>query len=297
MRPAPGSMILWGMGICQHIHGTDNARCLIALALMTGQIGKPGSGLHPLRGQNNVQGASDAGLIPMIYPDYQRVDDPEARRAVRESLECAARNARRQAGADRGRDHQGHPRRQCQGHVHHGRKSRHVRSGRRSCARGARQARHAGGAGYFPHRNGVSRRRDSAGLIVCREDGHVHQHRSMRAAGPAGAQSARQGAAGFGDHHRAGAPLGLSWNYGTGEPAVAAVFDEMRHTMPSIGGITWERLEAEDSVTYPCVKEGDPGDPVVFIEVVPDADRQGEVRSRRHHSRRRAAGHRVSDGA
>ena len=74
-----GSMILWGMGISQHIHGTDNARCLIALALVTGQIGRPGSGLHPLRGQNNVQGASDSGLIPMVYPDYQRVDNPEAK--------------------------------------------------------------------------------------------------------------------------------------------------------------------------------------------------------------------------
>src|SRR5262249_37568506 len=73
------SMVLWGMGISQHIHGTDNARCLIALAMMTGQIGRPGTGLHPLRGQNNVQGASDAGLIPMMYPDYQRVDAPSAR--------------------------------------------------------------------------------------------------------------------------------------------------------------------------------------------------------------------------
>ena len=73
-----GSMILWGMGISQHVHGTDNARCLIALTLMTGQIGRPGTGLHPLRGQNNVQGASDAGLIPMMFPDYQRVDNPEA---------------------------------------------------------------------------------------------------------------------------------------------------------------------------------------------------------------------------
>ena len=74
-----GSMIFWGMGISQHVHGTDNARCLIALALSTGQIGKPGTGLHPLRGQNNVQGASDSGLIPMFYPDYQRVNAPEAR--------------------------------------------------------------------------------------------------------------------------------------------------------------------------------------------------------------------------
>ena len=73
----PNSMIFWGMGVSQHVHGTDNARCLIALALMTGQIGRPGTGLHPLRGQNNVQGASDVGLIPMMLPDYQRVADPE----------------------------------------------------------------------------------------------------------------------------------------------------------------------------------------------------------------------------
>src|SRR5450631_4354332 len=74
-----GSMILWGMGISQHVHGTDNARCLIALALMTGQIGRPGTGLHPLRGQNNVQGASDVGLIPMMLPDYMRVDNQDGR--------------------------------------------------------------------------------------------------------------------------------------------------------------------------------------------------------------------------
>src|SRR5207248_3337812 len=73
------AIIFWGMGISQHVHGTDNARCLIALALVTGQIGRPGTGLHPLRGQNNVQGASDAGLIPMVYPDYQSVNDPKVR--------------------------------------------------------------------------------------------------------------------------------------------------------------------------------------------------------------------------
>jgi formate dehydrogenase major subunit len=73
------SMILWGMGISQHVHGTDNARCLIALSMVSGQIGRPGTGLHPLRGQNNVQGASDVGLIPMMYPDYRRVDNAQAR--------------------------------------------------------------------------------------------------------------------------------------------------------------------------------------------------------------------------
>ncbi|MCC6558970.1 MAG: formate dehydrogenase subunit alpha [Polyangiaceae bacterium] len=76
---ARAAITFWGMGISQHTHGTDNARCLIALCLLTGNCGRPGTGLHPLRGQNNVQGASDAGLIPMMYPDYQRVTDPAAR--------------------------------------------------------------------------------------------------------------------------------------------------------------------------------------------------------------------------
>lgn len=78
-------MIFWGMGISQHTHGTDNARCLISLCLLTGNVGRPGTGLHPLRGQNNVQGASDAGLIPMVYPDYQSVSNPE----IRQKFEAA----------------------------------------------------------------------------------------------------------------------------------------------------------------------------------------------------------------
>ena len=84
-------MIFWGMGVSQHTHGTDNARCLIALALLTGQIGRPGTGLHPLRGQNNVQGASDAGLIPMVFPDYRRVADAADARLLRALLARAAR--------------------------------------------------------------------------------------------------------------------------------------------------------------------------------------------------------------
>ena len=76
---APSMIIFWGMGIAQHTTGTDNARCLISLCLLTGNIGRPGTGLHPLRGQNNVQGASDAGLIPMVYPDYQSVSDKRHR--------------------------------------------------------------------------------------------------------------------------------------------------------------------------------------------------------------------------
>ena len=76
---AKSMIVFWGMGISQHVHGTDNARCLISLCLLTGNVGRPGTGLHPLRGQNNVQGASDAGLIPMVFPDYQSVADDAAR--------------------------------------------------------------------------------------------------------------------------------------------------------------------------------------------------------------------------
>ena len=76
---AGAGIIFWGMGISQHTTGTDNARCLIALCAITGNVGRPGSGLHPLRGQNNVQGASDVGLIPMFYPDYQRAGDDAVR--------------------------------------------------------------------------------------------------------------------------------------------------------------------------------------------------------------------------
>jgi formate dehydrogenase major subunit len=76
---AGAGVIYWGMGISQHTTGTDNARCLIALCSITGNVGRPGTGLHPLRGQNNVQGASDLGLIPMFYPGYQGVDGEDAR--------------------------------------------------------------------------------------------------------------------------------------------------------------------------------------------------------------------------
>ncbi len=116
-------MILWGMGISQHVHGTDNARCLIALALSTGQIGKPGSGLHPLRGQNNVQGASDAGLIPMFYPDYQSVGASKSH-----GSRCFPRPIDPDPGPYRRRDHPRGEETRDSRHVRHGRKSGDVRS-------------------------------------------------------------------------------------------------------------------------------------------------------------------------
>ena len=127
-----GSMILWGMGISQHVHGTDNARCLIALSMMTGQVGRPGTGLHPLRGQNNVQGASDAGLIPMMYPGLPA---RRQRRRARQLRGAVGHDARSEARAHRRRDHGRRARREDPRHVHHGREPGDVRSRRRARAR------------------------------------------------------------------------------------------------------------------------------------------------------------------
>ena len=69
--------IYYTLGITEHSHGTDNVYALANLVLMTGHLGKRSAGMNPLRGQNNVQGANDAGATPIFYPGYQRVDDPE----------------------------------------------------------------------------------------------------------------------------------------------------------------------------------------------------------------------------
>ncbi len=71
----PGSCLIWGMGITQHTNGTANAHALLNLALLTGQMGRFGSGVSPLRGQNNVQGCGDAGCIPDSLPGYQGLGD------------------------------------------------------------------------------------------------------------------------------------------------------------------------------------------------------------------------------
>jgi formate dehydrogenase major subunit len=92
---AGAGIIFWGMGISQHTTGTDNARCLIAMCAITGNVGKPGSGLHPLRGQNNVQGASDVGLIPMFYPDYQKADSPQVRARFEQAWRVAGLDPKR----------------------------------------------------------------------------------------------------------------------------------------------------------------------------------------------------------
>jgi formate dehydrogenase major subunit len=266
-----GSMILWGMGISQHIHGTDNARCLIALALMTGQIGRPGTGLHPLRGQNNVQGASDAGLIPMMYPDYQRVDNPQSRERFSKAWGVPIEQLDEKpgltvvevikailAGNVKGMYVMGENPAMSDPDADHAREAlakldmlvvQDI-----FLTETAYLADVILPASSFAEKTGTFTNTDRFVQI------------GRQALNPPG--NARQDLEIIIDLAR---QLGLSWTYGTGVKAVAAVFDEMRHTMPSIAGITWERLQAEDSVTYPCEKEGDPGDSVVFIKTFPTA--------------------------
>ena len=259
------SMIFWGMGISQHVHGTDNARCLIALALATGQIGRPGTGLHPLRGQNNVQGASDAGLIPMMLPDYQHVDDPDVRAQFEQLWSCELDpepgltvveivNAASK-GDIKGMYIMGENPAMSDPDLNH------ARDALANLDWLVVQDIFLTETGYladvvfpataWPEKNGTEINTDRMVQIG---------HQALRPPGEARPdleliqEMARR--------------LGLDWNY-TGPQDV---FEEMRAAMPSIAGITWERLEAERSVTYPCEKEGDPGEAVVFRERFPTAD-------------------------
>jgi formate dehydrogenase major subunit len=264
-----GSMIFWGMGISQHVHGTDNARCLIALALSTGQIGKPGTGLHPLRGQNNVQGASDSGLIPMFYPDYQRVNAPEARRRFEKLWETSLdpdpgltvveiMNAAKRRDI-RAMYNMGENPAMSDPDIDHAREAlaaldhlvvQEIFLTETACFADVVLA-----ATAWPEKVGT----------VTNTDRMVQLGR--KAIEPPG--DAKED---FWLLTEMGRRLGLNWTYSHPRE----VFAEMRTCMDSIAGITWQRLERESSVTYPCVKEGDPGQPVVFVDRFPTATGRGK---------------------
>ena len=253
------SIIFWGMGISQHVHGTDNARCLIALTLMTGQVGRPGTGLHPLRGQNNVQGASDSGLIPMMYPDYQRVATPEAKERFEKfwgatldpkpGLTVVEIMNAAYDGKIRGMYIMGENPAMSDPDVHHAREALAKLDWlvvqeiflTETCY-------HADvilPATAWPEKVGT----------VTNTDRMVQLGRkALDAPGEAKPdlwiiqEIARR--------------IGLAWNY----QHASDVWSEIRKAVPSCAGITWERLERESSVTYPCLHEGDPGDEVIFID-------------------------------
>ena len=266
------AMIFWGMGVSQHTHGTDNARCLIALALLTGNVGRAGCGLHPLRGQNNVQGASDAGLIPMVYPDYQRVDNAEAQSrfeklwgvplspspglTVVEIIDAACR------GEIRGMYVMGENPAMSDPNAHH------ARDGLAALemlvvqdiflTETAALADVVLPASTFFEKTGTFTNTDRMVQLGrraldmhgdCKQDLEIIQSIAKR--------------------------FGLTWDYPGEDSGAAAVFAEMRRAMPSIAGITWERLQAEHSVTYPCLQEGDAGEPIIFRETFPTASGRG----------------------
>ncbi len=259
------SIILWGMGISQHVHGTDNARCLIALSLMTGQIGRPGTGLHPLRGQNNVQGASDAGLIPMMFPDYQHVTNAATRASFEQAWGVAKGSLDDQPGLTvvevmhaiekgdvKGLYVMGENPAMSDPDANHARNAlahlEHLVVQDIFLTETAYLADVILPASAFPEKDGSFTNTDR--LVQM----------GRKAVNPPG--DARQD---LWIIQQIAQRVGLNWNYSH----VSEVFDEMRHTMPNIAGITWERLDREHAVTYPCKVEGDPGTSVVFVEDFP----------------------------
>ncbi len=272
---AKGAMILWGMGVSQHIHGTDNARCLIALVTVTGQIGKPGSGLHPLRGQNNVQGASDAGLIPMMFPNYQRVTDKGVHAWFEDFWQTKLddqpgytvveimHNALAPVSDPhkvRGMYIMGENPAMSDPDLNHARHALasldHLVVQDIFMTETAWLADVVLPATAWPEKTGT----------VSNTDRMV--------------QMGKQAITPPGDAkpdlwiiQQIANRMGLPWDYQGEHSGVAEVYDEMRLAMhAAIAGITWERLERESSVTYPCLSAEDPGQATVFIDTFPTAD-------------------------
>jgi len=256
------SMIFWGMGISQHINGTDNSRCLIALSMITGQVGRPGTGLHPLRGQNNVQGASDAGLIPMMFPDYERVDNPEANARFSEywdaeldqkaGLTVVEIMHQILEGNIRGMYIMGENPAMSDPNLNH--------------ARAALAALdHLVVQDLF-----LTETTAFADVVLpasgwAEKDGTVSNTDRRVQLGRAAVPLPGEARQDLWIIRDIGKGMGLDWNY----QLVSEVYEEMRGAMPSITGITWERLEKHGSVTYPCKDADDPGQSVVFVDEFP----------------------------
>ena len=269
------AMILWGMGVSQHIHGTDNARCLIALVSVTGQIGKPGSGLHPLRGQNNVQGASDAGLIPMMYPNYQRVTNPLAHEWFEKFWNTPLDSQpgytvveiMHKALADEADPHKvrgmyimGENPAMSDPDLNHARHAlaslEHLVVQDIFMTETAWLADVVLPATAWPEKMGT----------VTNTDRMVQMGRQA-------VQAPGQAKADLWIIQQIAKGMGLNWPYAGEHHGVAEVYEEMRQAMHEvISGISWDRLMRESSVTYPCLSEEDPGEPTVFKDHFATAD-------------------------
>ena len=262
------SIIFWGMGVSQHIHGTDNSRCLIALSLVTGQIGRPGTGLHPLRGQNNVQGASDAGLIPMFYPDYKSVEDPEVQSFYENYWGTKLDGKRGLTVVEimdaihdnriKGLYIEGENPAMSDPDVTHAREALamldHLVVQDIFLTETAKYADVVLPASAWPEKDGT----------VINTNRQVQMG---RAAVPMPGE-ARQDLWIIQDMARG---LGLNWNY----THVSQVFAEMVGAMPSLANITWERVEREGSVTYPVDGPDQPGHDIVFGNGFPTQSGRG----------------------
>ena len=264
------SIIFWGMGISQHTHGTDNARCLIALALITGQIGRPGTGLHPLRGQNNVQGASDVGLIPMYFPDYKSVENPDIRGSY-ENFWGQTLDPKRgltvveivdavHEGEIKGMYIMGENPAMSDPDQDHARAALamldHLVVQDIFLTETAWHAdvifpasAHAEKLGTFTNTN----RQVQIGRPALELPGDARQDWELIV------ELAQR--------------IGLDWNYG----AVSEVYTEMTKVMPSLQNIPWERVEREDSVIYPAQGLDVPGDEIVFTTGFPTSDGRGRI--------------------
>jgi len=264
------SIIFWGMGVSQHVHGTNNARCLIALSLVTGQVGRAGTGLHPLRGQNNVQGASDAGLIPMFYPDYRSVEGKEIRERYQEFWEQDLDPQRGLTvveivnsileGQIKGMYILGENPAMSDPDQNHAREAlaslEHLVVQDIFLTETAWHAdvvlpasAHAEKSGTFTNTN---RQVQMARPALeppgnARQDWELIQELAKR--------------------------IGLDWNYK--DPS--DVFAEMSEVMPSLANITWERVERENSVTYPCLAPEDPGEEIIFGDGFPTSSGRAKI--------------------
>ena len=263
---AKSAMIFWGMGVSQHIHGTDNSRCLISLALMCGQVGRPGTGLHPLRGQNNVQGASDAGLIPMFLPDYQSVTDDGVRSAFNEIWH-----------SDSIAPEKGLTVTEIMDAVHEGDITSMYVLGENP-AMSDPDADHARAAlAKLDHLVVqdifLTETANYADVILpasawAEKTGTVtNTNRQVQMGRPAIAPpgDARED---WWITVELAKRIGLDWTY----RHPREVFAEMKLSMKSLDNITWDRLAAENVVTYPSLDETDPGQPIVFGDGFPRTD-------------------------
>jgi formate dehydrogenase major subunit len=259
---AKAAIIFWGMGISQHVHGTDNARCLIALALLTGQIGRPGTGLHPLRGQNNVQGASDAGLIPMMLPGYVPVDAKEGRQAfeaawgmgldAEKGLTVVEVMEAIHAGRVKGMYIMGENPAMSDPDVEHARAAlarlEHLVVQDLFLTETAFHADVVLPASAWPEKDGT----------VTNTNRQIQMGRKAL-------EMPGQARADWWIIQALARRLGCDWDYRHPRD----VFAEMARVMPSLDHISWERVDAEDAVTYPCRSPHQPGEDIVFGEGFP----------------------------